>query len=144
MFGRKPTIRVDIIDESGVHPKTCVLDGNRILIQKAKGVKGDPNVYAEYDKDCVVPYRAGLWPFRRLKQKVVWKRGNKKCVSFYGKHVALSHPDVAGFFNAGAIKNAGATLSTIKAPTLLYVAIFAVIFMQVLTLLFATGKVRVV
>lgn len=140
MFEEK--ILVEIISPRGVKKKKCVLDGNRIIIHQGKGVRGDPSLKAEFDKDCILPYSVGRSFYKRWKQKLVWIEGHKRCINFMGKNVALSYPDVKGYFNAGVIKNSGSTIQTIKIPTILYVLFAGVLFLQVVNLLISTGRVR--
>jgi len=140
MFG-KEKILVEMYGASQLmRKKKCPVIGtlrNRVLIRKGKGVRGDPDVTAEFNDDCVVFYRNKLG---LLKRKLVWKQGHKRCVSFWGKHVALSMPDPEGFFNSGVIRNAGSTVTTIKAPVFLYLAIGMVIVMQIVGFLVQSGR----
>lgn len=141
MFSRKEKILVEVIGARGVKKKRCVLDGNKVIIKQGKGVRGDPSIKAEFDKDCILPYCVGIGFFKRWKQKLVWIEGHKKCINFKGK-VSLSYMDVKGYFNAGAIKNSGSTIQTIKIPAVLYILFAGVIFLQVLSFLVSTGRVR--
>ena len=137
MFG-KHKIDVEIINPKGMRKRKCIVEGNYIVIKSGKGVRGDPSLRAKFDKDCILTYRKG--PF--LRQKLVWVKGHQNCVKFYGGKVSLSYFDVKGYFEAGAIKNAGATMQKIQVPTLLYMAIVAVVVLQVISLLFMTGRLR--
>lgn len=141
MLHRKDKILVEIIGARGIRKKHCVLDGNKIIIKQGKGVRGDPSIKAVFDKDCILAYSVGIGVFRRWKQKLMWIEGHHNCINFKGK-VALSYVDVKGYFNAGAIKNSGSTIQTIKIPPILYVLFVAVMFLQVLGFLVSTGRVR--
>ena len=141
MFKRKEKILTEIISPSGIKRKNCIIEGNKIIIKRGKGVRGDPTISAGFDKDCILLYSVGVGPFKRWKRKLIWKEGSTNCVDFKGGRVKVGYEDVKEYFEAGAIKNAGATLQTIKAPTLLYVAIFALIFLQIIGILISSGKV---
>jgi hypothetical protein len=139
MFREK--ISVDLITPKGVRRKKLVVEGKYVILKEGKGVRGDPTVKAEFDDDCLLYYKSffGL----RLHQKLVLVEGHKKCVSFRPK-VGLSYFDVKGFFNAGAIKNAGSTIQHIKIPLAFYLIVGAVLILQVITLLLSSGRIRIV
>jgi len=134
-------ILVEIITPKGVKRKKLVVEGKYVIIHQGKGVRGDPVIKAEFDDDCILYYKKFFGLF--LKQKLVLIEGHKKCVSFKPK-TGLSYFDVKGFFNAGAIKNAGATIQSIKIPLTFYLIIGAVLVMQIISLLVSTGRVRFV
>ncbi len=140
MFGKDKKLLVEILSQSESRKKKCVDKGDYVIIKQGKGVRGDPTIKAYYDKDCLIPFKSGL--FRSVKQKLIWKEGHKRCTRFYGKNIDISKPDVSGFFNAGAIKNAGSTLQTIKAPTVLYLLLGFVLIMQVVNMLLMSGRLR--
>lgn len=141
MFGKEKKLLVEILSNSGSSKKKCVDKGEYVLIHKGKGVRGDPSVKAYYDKDCLIPYKTGLL-LKTVRQKLVWKEGHKRCVRFYGKNIDISRPDIAGFFNAGAIKNAGSTLQTIKIPMLFYLIVGFGLFVDIIGFLIMTGRLQ--
>lgn len=142
MFARPEKIRVEVLSQKGMKARKCVVESDRIIIKKGKGVKGDPSITAKFEKDCIIPYRAGMWPFKTWKQKLVWIEGHDRCVMFYGKKTDLGVNDIKGFFEAGAIKNAGSTLQKLQIPMALYLIIGAVLVLQVVQLLMARGNLR--
>ena len=149
MFG-KPKIKVDVINEAGLKTRKYPIEGNTIIIRAGKRGRGGAAYKAKYDKNCLLPYYTGFWPFKRLKQKLMLIEGADECVSFHfmedGVQVdkptwnrdALERAD-----EASVIKAAGATFQKLKIPVLLYIALFMVVGLEFLNLLVLSGRVRI-
>lgn len=147
MFG-EPKIKVVIINELGEKTKKYPVEGDNIVIRAARRGRGGAAYMASFDKSCSVPYYVGFWPFKRLKQKLYLIEGGSKCVSFdfttkKAKMPTWTRQELARASEATVIKAAGATFQKLKIPALLYVALFASIGVQILTMLVVTGKVRI-
>jgi len=152
LFGisSKPKIKVDVINESGLKTRKYPIEGNTIIIRAAKRGRGGAAYKVNYDKNCLLPYYVGFWPFKRLKQKLMLIEGADECVSFHftedGAQVdtpTWSRKSLEDASEASVIKAAGATFQKLKIPTLLYLALFMSIGMQFLTLMVLTGRVRI-
>ena len=136
----KDKILVDILTPKGIKKKKLLVEGKYIIVKQGKGVRGDPVLKAEFDESCILWFKT--WRFGHLKQKLMWIEGHKKCVSFKPK-TSLSYFDAKGYFDSGAIKNAGSTIQHIKIPLTFYLIIGAVLVMQIISLLISSGRVRI-
>ena len=144
----KPKIKVDVINESGLKTKKYPIEGNQIIIKPAKRGRGGAGYAAKFDKNCLLPYHVGLWPFKHLKQKLMLIEGAAKCVSFDFTDKKANMPNwsreaLERASEATVIKAAGATFQKLKIPTLLYIALFLVVGLEFLNLLVLTGKVTI-
>lgn len=147
MFG-KPKIKVDVINESGLKTKKYPIEGNQIIIKPAKRGRGGAEYKAKFDRNCLLPYHVGFWPFKQLKQKLMVIEGADKCISFDFTDKKATKPSwtregLEKASQATVIKAAGATFQKLKIPALLYIALFMVAALEFLNLLILTGKVKV-
>jgi len=138
-MSRLAKIRVEILRPNGMKPRKCEIEGKYIIIKRGKGVRGDPTIKAGFSKDSIIYYETGIPGFKRLKQKVLWVDGHKDCVAFKGK-TGLSYFDVAGFFEAGAIRNAGRVQTTLKIPFMLYVALMGMGLLILVNIFVSSGR----
>jgi len=146
----EPKILVEIIGEAGIKSrKKYPIEGDKILIRKGKRGRGNPAYKPSFDKNCILPYTIGWGPFKRHREKLLLIDGANDCVSFNFKNgeASVKKPlwdkeTEEDLFKANVIKAAGATVQRVKIPALLYVALFLVVGMQFLTLLVASGRIR--
>jgi len=149
LFGN-PKIKVDVINESGLKTKKYPVEGNHIIIREGKRGRGGAGYTPSFDRDCLVPYYVGFWPFKHLKQKLMLIEGADKCVSFnFTEEKAevdtptWSREALEKASEATVIKAAGATFQKLKIPALLYIALFMVVGLEFLILLVLSGRVRI-
>lgn len=145
----KPKIKVDVINERGLKTKKYPIEGNNIIIRAAKRGRGGAAYKAEFDKNCLLPYHVGFWPFKRLKQKLVLIEGATKCVSFHftEKGTQVDTPtwdrhSEEELFKASVIKAAGASTQKVTVPTIFYVLMFMTFAIGFINFLIATGRLR--
>jgi len=146
----KPKIKVDIINEAGLKTKKYPIEGNQIVIKAAKRGRGGAAYKAKFDKNCLLPYYVGFWPFKRLKQKLMLIEGADKCLSFHFTEegtqvdtptwgrIALEEAS-----EASVIKAAGASTQKITVPIIFYILIFMTFAIGFINFLIATGRVRI-
>jgi len=123
-----------------MYRKKCAIEGNEIVLKKGSKGRGLATISAEFDNDCVINYYVGFWPFKRLKQKVLWIEGTNKCCKVTEKELQKGRLVLEKFFGAGAIKNAGSTLSKVQVPALFYLIVGGVLIMQFVNLLVMSGR----
>ena len=146
MFDKTPKIRVDIINNGVLEStKKYPIEGSSVIIRKAKRGRGHPEYRAKFSKDCFVQYYTGRLFWRKLRQKLVLLKNADECVKFHREDVELAMWDREAeerLFDAGAIRNAGATLQKLQISPFLYVAVFGNLAISFIVLLFASGQVR--
>jgi len=144
---RKPKILVEIIGHNGIKSrKKYEIDGNSVVIRKAKRGKGNPAYKATFNKDCIVPYRKGIWPFKRLKQKLVLMEGANECIDFF----SFTKVNVPTFdrktseelFEANVLRKSGALTTKVQVPLSLYLFMGIIAVLAFVNILISTGRVR--
>ena len=126
--------------------KTYEVDGDSIVIRKAKRGRGPPAYKPTFNKDCILNYWKGIWPFKKLKQRLMLKEGANECVNFYGGEEV----DVPTFdrkaseklFQANVIKSAGSTTTKVQVPLSLYLFMGIIAVLAFVNILISTGRVR--
>ncbi|MDH7607704.1 MAG: hypothetical protein QHH12_08145 [Candidatus Bathyarchaeota archaeon] len=148
MFDRKQKILVEIYDKTGLKKvKKCPIESDHVIIRSPRRGPGGSAYKARFNEDCIIYYTAGLWPFKRLKRKLLLKDGATECINLHADPIELPTWDRATeekLFEANVIKAAGATVHRIQIPALLYFLVFMGVVMQFITLLIVTGKVKFV
>ena len=141
----KSKIRVEVLSPSGLpmYKKNCVVKGNEIIIKKGSKGRGHATVSACFTDKCKIPYYVGLWPFKRLKMKLLLIEGSKECCEVTKKELQLGRLDLEKFFDASMLKNAGSTVQTIKAPTILYIILIMVLVAQGIQILVSSGRLYI-
>jgi hypothetical protein len=150
LFG-KPKILVEIIGENGIKQrKKFPIEGNKVVIRPPRRGPGGAGYYVEFDRDCLLPYEVGFGPFKRLKHKLMLIEGADHCISFRVKDgEALVDMPVwdrwseERLFKANVIKAAGSTIQQVKIPAIIYILLFLTFAMQFITLLVASGRIRI-
>lgn len=61
-----------------IKKKLRVIGNNEILVKKGSKTRGAADYKASFDKDCIVPYRSGI--FHLVKQKLMLIEGAGKCI----------------------------------------------------------------
>lgn len=119
------------------------------MIRAAKRGRGNPAYKVGFDKDCILPYYVGFGPFKIRREKLLLIDNANHCVSFNFNdgEASVKMPlwdkeSEEKLFQANVIKSAGATTQKVKISPLLYVALFMVFAMQIITLLQLSGRVR--
>ena len=144
---RKPKILVEIIGPNGVKSrKKYPIEGNTVVIRKAKRGRGPAAYKPTFTKDCVVPYNKGIWPFRRLKQKLMLMEDADACIDFY----SFTKVNVPTFdrktseelFEANVVRKAGATTTKVQVPLSLYLFMGIIAVLAFVNILISTGRVR--
>lgn len=147
MFGSK--ILVEIYDKTGLKQrKKFPIEGNSVLIRAGRRGPGGLAQAPTFDEDCVVYFYSGWWPFKQLKRKLLWKEGAERFINFRAEPEGFEMPQwdrrsEEEFFKASVIKAAGATVSKLQVPALLYVLIFANIALTFIGFLVSSGRVRI-
>jgi len=139
----EPKILVEIIGENGIKSrKKYLVEDDKVMITRGRKGRGGAGWTPTFNRDCLLPYYVGIWPFRRLKHKLMVIENHASCISFRAEGIDKSMIDFKEYFNAGAMKNAGATLQSIKIPPFLYLMLGAVLIMGFINLLLVTGRLR--
>lgn len=136
-------IKTDILTSTGLKTRKLKVEGNFIIVRKEK--KGKTSGYrAEFDKECLLPYRTIL---RILKQKLMLVDGAERCISFkIGKDKADIDMPVwdrqaeEKLFQANAIKASGQVTGKMDIPPMLYIVMMVGVIFSVLTLLAVSGR----
>lgn len=144
---QKPKILVEIIGPNGIKSrKKYPIEGDTVVIRQAKRGRGPPAYKASFNKDCIVPYWKGIWPFKRLKQKLILMEGAHECISFYDVYgVFVPSYDIEEsekLFQANVIKSAGSTTTKVQVPLSLYLFLGVIAVMTFVNILISTGRVR--
>lgn len=142
---KQQKIRVEVVGASPFPQiKKCPIEGNKVVLQKAREGRGGAAITADFDKSCLIPYYAGAPPFRKLKYKVVLKEGATHCVSFKDpeNYVAptLTILDVFTYFKASVHRAAAHFKPESKSIT--YVLLGVLIIIGILNVLVASGRIR--
>lgn len=146
LFG-KNKILVEIIGANGIKSrKKYPIESNKVVIRAAKRGRGNPAYTVGFDRSCILDDRKGFWIFKRLTRKLMLMEGADHCIRFEGatadKAMWDRHTE-ENLFNANVIKAAGATLQKITVPTLLYVMLFLIAGLEFISLLLASGRIRI-
>lgn len=139
----KEKLLVEIIGEFGIKSrKNKLVEQNSVLIEKSKrGRKGHPPYKAEFTKDCILNYKVGIWPFRRLKQKLMLIEGADKCIDFKtGTVPNCDRETLKRLAEAEVLHKAGATLQKLQVPTFVYILLIIIAGLSFLSLLFSSGQ----
>jgi len=145
----EPKILVEIIGKTETKKKKVKVQQDHIEVYKGRRGRGGVAYRPQFDNSCLVKYKTGIWPFRRLKQKLILVEGAEKCVSFYPERKTAEVPwydmkAMERIWNAHVIKASGAIKQKLEVPTLLYIMIAAVLIAQILSALIFTGRIRFV
>jgi len=126
------------------------MEGNEIIIKAAKRGRGGAAYKAKFDKNCLLPYYTGFWPFRQLKQKLMLIEGADECLSFHfteeGAQVdtpTWGRNSLEKASEASVIKAAGASTQKITVPIIFYVLMFMTFAIGFINFLITTGRVRI-
>lgn len=144
LFNKTPKILVEIVN--GVYPrrKKCVIDGSHVIIEPGKSGRGGAAQKAEFTPNCLVPYYAGIPPFKSIKHKLILKEGATKCVSFAKPEDYLAptctKSDVSHYGEATVIKLSGSLKGENR--MFVYILLGIIIILNVVGLLVASGNVR--
>lgn len=139
---------VEIVGESGIiKRKKYPVEGDSVVIRKGAKGRGKTEYRATFTKNCLLPYHVGIWPFKRLKQKLILKNGASKCVDFYtteGAEIPLyDRPSAEKLFEANVIRAAGETTQKVTIPAMMWVFLIAILGLNVISLLIVSGRVRI-
>lgn len=140
---KKPKILVEIVGATP-NKRRLPIEGNKVIVKEGKPGRGGEAITAEFSNSCLIPYYAGIPPFRSMKHKLILKEGASKCVNFDDKNTdapTCSLADVQKFGEASVIKAAGMNKNPLNMG-MLYILIFAAIALGVLNLLVASGNIR--
>lgn len=142
---KHPKILVEIIGGTQPKKRKCRIEGRKVVIKEGAKGRGGAPITAEFDMNCLIPYKAGLPPFRHVKYKLLWKEGTNSCVSFAdAKHIeapTCTKDEVAHFGEATVIKLAGA----LKPPfsfALVYVLLIILIILVLVAIGVSSGNIR--
>lgn len=144
---QKPKILVEIIGPNGIKSrKKYPIEEDKVVIRQAKRGRGPPAYKASFNKDCIVPYWKGIWPFKRLKQKLILMEGSDHCVTFYDDYgvfvPSFDRSSSEKLFQANVIKSAGSTTTKVQVPLSLYLFLGVIAVMAFVNILISTGRVR--
>jgi len=140
-------VLVEVLGANGVRKrKKYPVEGDSIIIRKAKGRRTGYSV--KFDKDCRLFDYVGIWPFKRLREVYTVKQDASECVNYYNKEgvetPTMDRKSSEKLFQVNVIKSAGETANKITIPTVLWLMLGAIIFLNVLSLLIASGRIRIV
>ena len=139
-------IKTDIITSLGLKTKKLKVEGNYIIVRKER--KGKISGYrAEFDKECLLPYRTQL---HILKNKLMLVDGADRCISFkIGKDKAdvdipvWDRQSEEKLFQANTIKASGQVSGKMDIPPMLYIVMMVGVLFSVLTLLAVSGRLKI-
>lgn len=142
---RRPKILVEFVGNVFPRRKKYPVEGNKVIVKPAnpKGGRNAAEQSIEFDNSCLVPYYAGVPPFRVVKHKILAKDGASKAVSFSGDQAtcpSCTKDDVTRYTNASVIGAAGRLKP--ESRTLIYVLLIIVIVVGIINLLIGTGRVH--
>jgi len=139
---------VEIIGENGIKKRKkypVAEKGDKIIIEKASKGRGNAGWMPEFSKDSFLYYFSGIFPFKRLKRKLMVKDGADKCIDFYGKDgVEVPFYDREAskkFFTANVIKSAGETTQKISIPIFVYHLLFISLMLGIVNILVSSGRI---
>lgn len=143
---RKPKILVEFVGNVFPRRKKYPVDGNKVIVKPAnpKGGRNAAEQSIEFDTSCLVPYYAGVPPFRVVKHKILAKDGASKAVSFATDQAtcpSCTKDEVTKYTNASVIGAAGRLKPENR--TLIYVLLLVLIIVGVFNLLIASGRVHI-
>ena len=138
---------VEIVTPAGLIRKKCKIEENKVIIEKASKGRGKVGWQPSFDKNCLVPYFVGLWPFKRMKFKLVVKEGMGRCIDFFSvkKSVevpSLTRKEVEKLGQARILKTAGATTQKVNVPLALYVLVLISCLISAGTLFYIFERFR--
>lgn len=141
---KKPKILVEIVGATP-NKRRLPIDGKKVIVKEGKAGRGNEAVTAEFSNGCLIPYWAGIPPFRSMKHKLILKEGASKCVNFDDPKntdaPSCTLADVQRFGEATVIKAAGMNKNPLNMG-ILYILLFAALALGVLNLLVASGNIR--
>ena len=139
---------VEIIGENGIKKRKkypVAEEGDKIIIEKASRGRGNAGWMPEFTKDSFLYYFSGVFPFKRLKRKLVVKYGADKCIDFYGKDAEkipfYDREASKKFFTANVIKSAGETTQKITIPLFVYLLLFLALILGIVNILVSSGRI---
>jgi hypothetical protein len=141
---KRPKILVEII---GAIPRKLKLpiDDGKIVVKEATAGRRGAAITATFDNTCLVPYWAGIPPFRTIKYKLLLKEGATECISFGNRYTkdapTCTLSDVQKFGQATVIKLAGA-LRNPNNMNILYLLVIVAIIIGVINIFVASGNIR--
>ena len=136
---------VEIIGENGIKKrKKYPIEQNKVVIDKQKTKHA--GWMPEFTKHSFLYYFSGVFPFKRLKRKLMVMEGANKCIEFRGKddvEVPIYNKEVVKkLFEVEVIKHAGATTQKVTIPIFVYLLMFLVLMLEIVNILFTTGRIR--
>jgi len=135
----------EVITEYGSYKKKYPIVDNSLEIRPPRTGPGGTAYRVEFDRNCIIPFETGIWPFKSKKEKVMFAMGASKCINFGKGAIQVAMWDKTSeeeLFKANVIKAAGATTTKTQIPMLLYLLIATVIMLQVIGILMSTGRLR--
>ena len=136
---------VEIIGDSGIKKrKKYPIEQNKVVIDKQKTKHA--GWMPEFTKHSFLYYFSGVFPFKRLKRKLMVMEGADKCIEFRGKddvEVPVYNKEVVKkLFEVEVIKHAGATTQKVTVPIFVYLLLFLVLMLGIVNILFTSGRIR--
>ena len=136
---------VEIIGENGIKKrKKYPIEQNKVVIDKQKTKHA--GWMPEFTKDSFLYYFSGIFPFKRLKRKLMIMEGADKCIEFRGKEdveVPIYNKEVVKkLFEAEVIKHAGATTQKVGVPIFVYLLLFLMLMLGIVNILVTSGRIR--
>lgn len=137
-------ILVEIVGGAFPKKKKCEVVGNAVMIEHGRSGRGGAAQTAKFDNSCLVPYMAGLPPFRYVKYKLILREGASQCVSF-AENAGTNAPscsvcDVSNYGKATVIKLAG--LMKPENRSLIYALLIISIIVGVAGIAVSAGVIR--
>jgi len=138
----KPKIRGKGIKKRKKYP----VENNKVLIEKPKiRGKGHSGWMPEFDKHCFLYYHTGIFPFKRLKRKLMVMDGASKCIAFKGKDdvkvPVFDRKTAKTLFEAEVIQHAGASTQKVTVPIFVYLLLFLLFMLGIVNILVGTGRI---
>jgi len=145
---------VDIIRPDGISSGKYSVEGEEVILRRAKKGIAPVGYTAKWSRSCLFPYRTQpLWPlpFKTLHFKLMLIDGSDECVQFIpgsdGVKASLNMPvwtreAVSRLFEANVLKTSGNISTEMKVPGLMYVLIGISIVMGLMSMLAGMGKLK--
>ena len=135
---------VEIIGENGIKKrKKYPIEQNKVVIDKQK--TKHTGWMPEFTKHSFLYYFSGVFPFKRLKRKLMVMEGADKCIEFRGKddvEVPVYNKEVVKkLFEAEVIKHAGATTQKVGVPIFVYLLLFLALILGIVNILVSSGRI---
>jgi len=116
---------VEIIGAQGIKQrKKFKVDQDSVILRKGRG-RGITDWKPKFTRDNLLDYTVGVWPFKRLKRKLMIREGASSFMDFSSNgtdHLPdLTLKDIENLADAKVIKNAGKTTQKVTVPLSLYV-----------------------